>query len=120
MGWDESRQAIRAVQDAMPLLRNADQVDIAMINKKGVNDIMKNSEIGTYLSMRNVKCRVHNVSTDKQARKSAQALLQFANEQAADLIVIGGYGHTRLREVVMGGVTRYMIEKTTLPILFSH
>lgn len=120
VGWNESRQAIRAIQDATPLLKRAEQVDVVTVNKTEINEVVESSEIGAYLLERNINCRVNKVSTSKIATHSGQALLNFSSENAADLIVIGGYGHSRLREMVMGGVTRFMIEKTSLPVLFSH
>ncbi|MFQ3244955.1 MAG: nucleotide-binding universal stress UspA family protein [Arenicella sp.] len=121
IGWDESREAIRAVQDAMPILKQAEQVDTVAVNhKKSDNEVVDISEISSYLSRHGVANGFHLKETDEKANQPEKVLRKFAKKTAADLIVVGGYGHTRLREIILGGTTRHLCKHSTVPVLFSH
>jgi nucleotide-binding universal stress UspA family protein len=121
IGWDESREAIRAVQDAMPILKQADQVDAVTVNYKEHGDeVVDISEISSYLTRRNVSNSFDLKVTDENLDTPEKVLLDFADKKSADLIVIGGYGHTRLREIILGGTTRYLSKHSDIPVLFSH
>ena len=120
IGWDESREAIRAVQDAMPILKQADHVDAVMVNYKDDNEAIDTSEISKYLTRRNVTNSFHSELTDEHSDTPEKVLLKFAAKTSADLIVVGGYGHTRMREIILGGVTRNLSKHSNVPVLFSH
>jgi len=120
VGWDESREAVRAVQDALPLLQHAEQVDVVSINYEGEDDVVDVSEITSYLKQRNVNNDFHLKITDEHHDTPEKVLANYCEVNDVDLLVMGGYGHTRLREIILGGVTRHMIKNSEIPILLSH
>ena len=120
VGWDESREAVRAIQDAMPLLQKAIHVEAVCVNHKGGDDVVDVSEISPYLSRRNVSNSFILAVTEGDLNSPEKVLHEHAKKSSADLIVVGGYGHTRLREIILGGVTRYLTKNSTVPVLFSH
>jgi len=78
------------------------------------------SEISTYLSKHDVANSFHLKSTDDKSSTPEKVLMNFASKNMADLIVVGGYGHTRLREIILGGVTRSLSKYSEVPVFFSH
>jgi hypothetical protein len=120
LGWNESREACRAVQDSMPLLQKANHVEAICVNYKGADEAVDVSEISLYLSRRNVSNSFKLAVTDDHLNSPEKVLHAKAVKYSADLIVIGGYGHARLREIILGGVTRFLTKNSTIPVLFSH
>lgn len=120
VGWDGSREATRAVQDAMPLLQKADHVTAVCVNHKDADEVADVSEISSYLSLRNVSNSFKLAVTDDLLNSPEKVLDSYAGKLSADLIVVGGYGHTRFREIILGGVTRFLTKNSTVPVLFSH
>lgn len=120
IGWDESCEATRAVQNAMPLLKQADHVDAVTVNYKDDNVSIDVSEISRYLTQRDVTNSFHSELTDELSDTSERVLLEFPAKTSADLIVVGGYGHSRIREIILGGVTRNLSKHSNAPVLFSH
>ncbi len=119
--WNESREAARAASDAMPLLRAAEQVNVvAFDGKGGAKGAIESGlgEIGTYLSRHGVKVDVAREPIGKL--EVGELALSRAADRGADLIVMGGYGHTRLREWVLGGASRSILDHMTVPVLMSH
>ena len=117
--WDGSRAAARAVADSLPLLEKAKQVDIVIVaSKRGKDDELPGADLGQHLARHNVKVDVKRItSPDVDA---ANTILSYAADASADLIVMGGYGHSRLREFILGGVTRGILASMTAPALMSH
>jgi len=120
ISWDASREATRAVTDAIPLLKKADLVQVAIFNTKSTPDAhgeQPGADIALYLARHGIKVEVsvHKTSTD-----IGNALLSLAHDLDSDMIVMGGYGHSRFREMIMGGVTRTILESMTVPIFMSH
>ncbi len=119
--WNESREAARAASDAMPLLQAAQQVEvIAFDSKRGSQDAFESGlgDVGDYLARHGVNV---NVAREPSGEVEIGALaLSRAADHGSDLIVMGGYGHTRLREWVLGGVSRSILEHMTVPVLMSH
>lgn len=120
VGWNESREASRAVQDAMPLLQQANNVEVVCVNYKGEDEAVDVSQISSYLSRRNVSNSFKLAVTDDHLNSPEKVLHARAVNNSANLIVVGGYGHARLREIILGGVTRFLTKKSTIPVLFSH
>lgn len=117
--WDGSRAATRAIADAMPLLEHASQVEVVVVaNDRGKQDEIPGADIGQHLARHGLKVNVARFSAG--GIDVADALLSHAADSGADLIVMGGYGHSRLREFVLGGVTRSMLRSMTAPVLMSH
>jgi nucleotide-binding universal stress UspA family protein len=117
--WDGGRAAARAVADAMPLLKKAKQVEIVIVSdKRGRNDELPGADLGQHLARHELKVEVKRITSPDIDVPST--ILSYAADSAADLIVMGGYGHSRLREFVLGGATRGLLEAMTVPVLMSH
>ena len=118
IAWKDTREARRAVRDALPFLKEARSVSIAAVKPQGAENVDKQvADVAQYLVR-------HHVSVGQQIETVAEGeegpiLLELAKEHAADLIVAGGYGRTRLREWIFGGVTRHLLRTSTVPCLFS-
>jgi nucleotide-binding universal stress UspA family protein len=117
--WDGSRTAARAVADAIPILGKSSSIEIVSVtSERGKEDEIEGVDIGQHLARHGLKVDVHRISRGNI--DVADALLSHAADSAADLMVMGGYGHSRLREFVLGGVTRSIFQSMTLPVLLSH
>src|SRR5215469_2988033 len=121
VAWNASREAARALNDALPLLLGAKQVTVLAINPQrgvgGHGDIPA-ADIALHLARHGVKAEAsHTVAKDIA---DGEALLSYVADIGADLIVAGAYGHSRARELVFGGVTRTLIAEMTAPVLLSH
>jgi nucleotide-binding universal stress UspA family protein len=119
VAWNPSREATRAVTDAIPLLRLADMVHVMAVNPKAAeHGTVAGADIGLYLARHGVRVEI---KTDHGAEIDVgNELLSRAADLDADLIVMGGYGHSRLKEWVLGGATRTILESMTTPVLMSH
>lgn len=117
--WDGSRAAARAVADAMPFLKKAKQVEVVIIaDKAGKKDEVPGADLGQHLARHGLKVDVKRITSPDIDVPST--ILSYAADSSADMIVMGGYGHSRLREFVLGGATRGMLEAMTVPVLMSH
>jgi nucleotide-binding universal stress UspA family protein len=117
--WDGSRTAARAVGDAMPLLERAKAVDVVIIaTEQAKSDEVPSADIGRHLARHGIKVDVQRVQAP--GIDVASAIPSYAADNAIDLVVMGGYGHSRLREFILGGATRGMLEAMTVPTLMSH
>ncbi|MGH7063669.1 MAG: universal stress protein, partial [Stellaceae bacterium] len=121
VGWDASREATRAVSDAMPLLEAADQVTVLAIDPEGGpsgHGELPGADISLHLARHGVKAAIERtVSADVPV---GDVLLSRAADLGADLLVMGAYGHSRARELLLGGATRTVLSSMTLPVLMSH
>lgn len=121
VGWKASREAARAVNDAIPLLRTAETVKILSVNPShGIDDDgdLPAADVALHLARHGIKAEAaHTVAKDVP---EGDILLNEASDMEADLIVVGGYGHSRARELFFGGVTRSLLKAMTVPVLFSH
>jgi len=117
--WDGSRAAARAVADAMPFLQKAKQVEIVIISdKESKKDEIPGADLGQHLARHGLKVDVKRIISPDVDVPST--ILSHAADSSADMIVMGGYGHSRLREFVLGGATRGLLESMTVPVLMSH
>jgi nucleotide-binding universal stress UspA family protein len=117
--WDGSRQATRAIADAMPLLERAGQVELVIVaNERGKQDEIPGADMGQHLARHGLKVDVNRITEGDI--DVADALLSHAADASIDFMVMGGYGHSRLREFVLGGVTRSVLRSMTIPVLMSH
>lgn len=121
IGWNDSREAARAVYDALPFLVRAKKVTVAeAIPENSVADEARpGSRIGDVLRKHGINVQVDPIY-GVEDKDTANGLLTRAENIRADLLVMGGYSHSRLREGLFGGVTKSMIEDTTIPTLMSH
>jgi nucleotide-binding universal stress UspA family protein len=120
IAWDGSRQASRAVHDAMPVLEDAKNVTVMVINPKDKgNGSGKEPGAGVvrHLAEHGIKATAEHVTTDLDP---GNMLLSRASDKGIDLIIMGAYGHARWTELVLGGVTKHMLQHMTVPVLMSH
>lgn len=118
IAWDDSRAATRAITDAIPFLRNADLVNVAIINPKGdQHGEQPGADLAAYLARHGIKLEI---SVHRTKLDISNALLSLASDLNSDLLVMGGYGHSRFKEMIMGGATRGILESMTIPVLMSH
>jgi nucleotide-binding universal stress UspA family protein len=117
--WDGSRAAARAIADSLPLLVQAGRVEVVIVtNERGKEDEIEGADMGAHLARHGLKVEVkRTVLADIDV---ADVILSHAADSGADFIVMGGYGHSRLREFVLGGVTRSILRSMTVPVLMSH
>jgi nucleotide-binding universal stress UspA family protein len=121
VAWKSTREAARAVADAMPLLKKAKSVVVAIVDEDlGAAEEQgraPDADIGRYMSRHGINAEVHVV--DGWTSPGA-AILNEAVRTAADLVVMGAYGHSRLREWMLGGVTRDVLKSAAVPVLVAH
>jgi nucleotide-binding universal stress UspA family protein len=117
--WDGGIPAARAVHDALPFLRRAKTVDVVCVNESE-NDAgeLSSTALIAHLARRDLAAKAYRLSAS--ASNIHNAILSLAADNSTDMIVMGGYGHSRLREFVLGGTTRGMFETLTVPTLMSH
>ena len=120
VGWDGSVPALRAIDGALPLLAQAKAVRLALVNPEretGLHGDEPGADMALYLARHGVPVEVLVERTDTPA---GEALLGIARTAGAGLLVGGAYGHSRYREIVLGGVTRILLERASIPVLFAH
>ena len=117
--WDGSRAATRAIADAMPLLERAGRVEVVVIaDERGKQHEIVGADMGQHLARHGLDVEAERiVAGDVDV---ADMLLSHAADADTDFIVMGGYGHARLREFVLGGATRNILRSMTAPVLMSH
>lgn len=120
IAWKNTREARRAVCDALPFLKAAQNVNIAAVAAPGAEDLARQqiADVARYLGRHHVTAVKQHVVPAADAAEEG-ILLDLAKDQSADLIVAGAYGRTRLSEWIFGGVTRHLLLKSTVPCLFS-
>lgn len=118
VAWDGSAQAARAVREAMPLLRAAEQVDVvSVVREKELPTSATSSELAPHLARHGVKATAEDIPA---AGDAAEALRARALAGQADIIVMGAFRHSRVREWFFGGVTRSLLESSPLPLFMTH
>ena len=117
--WDGSRAATRAIADAMPFLTRSGKTSIAIADTQSAKRTdLPGADIATHLTRHGVNATIERIPVSKI--DVSNTILSYAAEAGADLIVMGGYGHSRLREFILGGTTRGMLASMTKPTLMSH
>lgn len=120
VAWKREREAARAVNDAWPILAKADSVTLVAVNPEaaGAYGLDSPGRMAQHLSRHGVKAQVERpIMKDID---DATVLLNAASDISADLIVAGGYGHSRIREFALGGVTRTLLREMVAPVFMSH
>jgi len=121
VAWDGSRTATRAVNDALPFLSGADAVSIMCVNPpKGYHGLgdLPGADIAAHLARHGIKAEADHIQSKDVP--VAEMLSSRSADFGADLLVMGAYGHARVREMILGGVTRALLESMPLPALMSH
>jgi nucleotide-binding universal stress UspA family protein len=116
--WDGGRTAARAIADAMPFLERAKAVDLVIVAEERKNDEITGVRMSEHLTRHGVAVSVKRIAKGDLAVQDV--ILSYAADSGADFMVMGGYGHSRLREFILGGVTRGILNSMTVPVLMSH
>jgi nucleotide-binding universal stress UspA family protein len=121
IAWNGSREAARAISDALPLLEHASHIAMLSINAPAAENGqpgISSREMEVFLRRHGIE--IHAETLTASDPEPGNVLLAHAVHQHSDLIVMGAYGHARWREWVLGGTTRFLLQHTTLPVLMSH
>jgi nucleotide-binding universal stress UspA family protein len=118
LSWDGGRMAARAIADAMPLIARAKAVDLVIVTERSKNEEITGANMSEHLARHGVTAAVKRIAKGDIAVQDT--ILDYVADSGADLIVMGGYGHSRLREFILGGVTRSILKSMTVPVLMSH
>jgi nucleotide-binding universal stress UspA family protein len=117
--WDGGRTATRAIADSLPFLKRAKAIDVVMVaSGRAKSDEIPGANIGQHLARHGLTIEVKRiVAADTDVPNT---ILSYAADSSADFLVMGGYGHSRLREFVLGGATRGILASMTVPVLMAH
>lgn len=119
VAWDFSRPAARAVADAVPILQRAKAVRVVTITQeKTIGTRRSGAGLAKHLAFHGIEAVLEE--EEAGGRTIGQALEEYANAREIDLLVMGAYGHSRLRDFVLGGATKSIIARQPLPVLLSH
>jgi nucleotide-binding universal stress UspA family protein len=119
VAWNGTREAARAVHDALPILLKAELTTVLAVNAKD-EGLLPCADIATLLAHHGVTVEVAATASSLGVMDVGGALLDWAAANSVDLIVMGAYGHSRAREWVIGGATREILDDMTVPVLMSH
>ena len=122
VGWTRTRESARAVHDALAVIPPGAKVTVLAVESAGSaseTDFLPTADIVEHLARHGlVVSAARTVLSD--GLSVADALLDYAADMEADLLVVGGYGHSRTREMIMGGATKGLLQHMTVPVLMSH
>ena len=121
IAWTPTRESSRAVHDAMPFLYKSESIEVLIIDpevNESAHGEQPGADIATHLARHGLNVRV--VVQPKMGKNKGQAILEHAKQMDAQLIVAGGYGHSRFREQIFGGVSKELIQNIQFPVLFAH
>jgi nucleotide-binding universal stress UspA family protein len=121
VAWDASREAARAVNDALPVLRRAQVVNVVSVNpgdKPFGHGEQPGADIALHLARHGIKVEVQRI--ESREVDVPNIILSHIADQSSDLLVMGAYGHSKLRELILGGVTRTILHDMTVPVFMAH
>lgn len=119
IGWDGSRPAARALSDAMQILETKKRLDVVLVGASGEGRRpARATEVVEHLKRHDIDARLVTLSAAREG--VGRTLINYCRENGPDLLVMGAYGHTKLREDLFGGVTRHVLENMTVPVMMSH
>jgi nucleotide-binding universal stress UspA family protein len=121
IAWDASREAGRAVHDALPILKRAQAVNVVTVNPGDQpfgHGEQPGADIALHLARHDIKVEARRI--ESRDVDVPNIILSHIADQGSDLLVMGAYGHSRLRELVLGGVTRTILREMTVPVLMAH
>ncbi|EHK78936.1 hypothetical protein SM0020_05807 [Sinorhizobium meliloti CCNWSX0020] len=120
LAWNSSLESTRAAREALDMMKNAEGVNVVLVDPAASrwNGHEPGADVATYLARHGIKVTVDRLPS--AGRRIDEVLNQHAIDTSAELIVIGAYGHTRLRQRIFGGVTKAMIEAPVVPVLMAR
>jgi nucleotide-binding universal stress UspA family protein len=122
LGWNGTREAARAAHDALPLIAPSATVTVLTVEHAtgaAKSEDVPGADMAEHLARHGLRVSAARTVADRSI-SDADALLGYASDSGADLLVVGGYGHSRMREMILGGATRELLQHMTLPVLMSH
>ena len=122
VAWNGSREAIRAVHDALPFIKRAQRVSLVVVQEpsyKGLDHQMGAADIAAVITRHGAKVELVTIEGGRDV-SVGNLLLSQTSDLDADLLVMGAYGHARWQELILGGATRSIMKTMTVPVLFSH
>ena len=120
VAWNGKRESARAIHDAMPLLKAADKVDLVTVGDvEGLEGELPDTELAAALARHDIKVEVCRIPVGT-ASTVGETIRSHALDSTSELLVMGCYGHSRLREFAFGGVTRHILRDMSIPVMFSH
>lgn len=121
VAWDAGRESVRAVNDALPILAAAKDVTVLSVNPR-IDDERHGEQPGADIALHLARhgCKVDVNHLESRDISIGDTILSYLADRGSDLLVMGGYGHSRWREVILGGVTRHISEHMTVPVFMSH
>lgn len=120
VGWSRTRESARALHDALPLMEKGAKVTVLIAEAHPSDiDTLPTADVGEHLARHGLTVSAERTVLAERL-SPADALLGYAADNGSDLLVIGGYGHSRTREMILGGVTRDILHHMTLPVLMAH
>ncbi|MBN9668997.1 universal stress protein [Roseibium aggregatum] len=119
IGWDGSSTATRAIHAALPVLEKADKITVLVIERKSTTaNGQPGADVANYLARHNMNVTVEVVTNPQTG--IADTVLNYVSDNGNDLVVMGGYGHSRMREFLFGGATKEILQAMTVPVLMAH
>lgn len=120
IGWNGSREAGRALRDAIPFLQRAEEVSVLTVEtaRSSENAVVNWEDIAGYLARHGIDASIRQSLVGSDG--AGEVILSRAKEAGADLVVMGAYGHSRLWEISLGGATRHVMAHADIPVLLSH
>jgi nucleotide-binding universal stress UspA family protein len=121
IGWNGTREAARAAHDALVLIEPTAKITVLTVRrgKSADTDEVPGADMAAHLARHGLNVSAARTAADASI-SDGDALLAYASDTGADLLVVGGYGHSRARELILGGVSRELLDHMTLPVLMSH
>ena len=117
IAWNGTAESADAVERALPLLADSEQVDIIQVG--GIKpELIQTPALVNYLGWHGLTARIHNI--DDKPKSTGKLILQHAEQLGADFLIMGAYSRSPMREAFFGGVTQHVIENAGLPVLFAH
>jgi nucleotide-binding universal stress UspA family protein len=120
IAWNGSREASRAVQEALPLMNASSVVTVLLVDPEEVADIDVAEDLVAHLGRHGLRAKTQVIRHDLATLAVSDAILTQVSELDADLLVMGAYSHSRFREIILGGVTRDILRDMNLPVLMAH
>jgi nucleotide-binding universal stress UspA family protein len=120
VAWNGSREAGRAVHDALPLLAMSGAVTVLLVDPEEESDIELTEHVVAHLGRHGLHAKMQVIRHELATSSVADTLLAQVARLDADLLIMGAYGHSRMREMILGGVTRDILRNMNVPVLMSH
>ncbi|WP_310621168.1 universal stress protein [Flexibacterium corallicola] len=118
VAWNGSATAARAVHAALPVLKMVDEVTVLIIDEDKHDTMGPGSAVATYLARHDLEVKVEIIK--KPQLSISDTILNYVSDNKTDLLVMGAYGHSRMREMLLGGATRELLSRMTVPVLMTH